>query len=193
VSRNAVSLSASSTRGGNGKRARAKERANAGAAIRADPADVILHQHNQLRQMFARLEGGELAIAPDLLNALALHMALEEATIYPLLVGTDCDEEVRDSIVEHAGCKRLISDLVDGPVADEAWWAAERVLGRQIEEHMTREEQMVLPVLGRRLDREAKTALMQEMARFIVELRGLGRDAPVEVALSNTDPRFEQP
>jgi iron-sulfur cluster repair protein YtfE (RIC family) len=131
-------------------------------------------------------------VAPDLLSAVALHLALEEAIVYPALLDIDeIEDEIRESIVEHLGAKRLIRDLVDAPVADDTWWASMRVLRRQVEEHMEREEEDVLPVMRERLDEAQRAALMHEMEAFIVETLASSADAPLEAALSNTEARLE--
>lgn len=157
-----------------------------------DAVQLIQDQHDEVRGMFDALEEGDIGITPDLLNALGLHLSLEEAIVYPMLFGSELDEIARESIIEHVGVKRLIADLVDAPVADDAWWAGVRVLRRQIEEHMEREEDEVLPVLRRDLDEERDTALRQEMMTFMVETKDAGADAPIESALSNMEPRLEQ-
>jgi hypothetical protein len=158
-----------------------------------DPINLLEEQHQEVRDLFARLDGGDIAVAPDLLNALGLHLALEEAIVYPLLFESEIDASVRESVVEHVAATRLIADLVDAPVADDAWWAGARVLRREVEQHIEREEEDVLPVLRDMLQDEQRIALVQEMLAFIAETDDLGSDAALEVALSNTDPRLEQP
>jgi hypothetical protein len=169
------------------------ERAAEGEQLAGDPAELIEQQHDQVRELFAELEWGDLGVAPDLLNALALHLELEEAIVYPALLEGEIEEEIRESIVEHIAAKRLIHDLVDAPVADAAWWASLRVLRRQVEEHMEREEELVLPVLRERLDDEQQAALRQEMEAFTIETLEASADAPLESALSNTEARLVQP
>lgn len=158
----------------------------------ADAVDLIEEQHDDVRQLFDDLDEGELGVTPDLLNALALHLSLEEALVYPALLGGALDELARESIIEHVGVKRLIADLVDAPLADDAWWAGVRVLRRQTEEHMTREEDEVLPLLRRELDRERSQALRREMIAFMAETADAGTDAAIESALSNMEARLEQ-
>jgi iron-sulfur cluster repair protein YtfE (RIC family) len=158
-----------------------------------DPIEVLEDQHEDVRRMFAELENGDLGVTPDLLSALALHLSLEEAIVYPMFFEGSIDGEIRESIVEHIGVKRMIRDLIDAPVADDAWWAGVRVLRRQVEEHMDREEDVILPVMRRELDDEQRAALQQEMEAFIVETLDTGSDAALESALSNTDARLEQP
>lgn len=157
-----------------------------------DPVTLLEEQHDEVRDMFVRLVDGDLGVTPDLLNAIGLHLAIEEAIIYPMMLETEIDEQIRESIIEHVGVKRLIADLVEAPVADDAWWAGIRVLRRELEEHMEREEDDVLPVLKRALGDDQRDALMQEIDAFIVETLDIGTDAALEAALSNTDARLEQ-
>ncbi len=161
-------------------------------AEEGDAVQLIQEQHDDVREMFYDLEDGNLGITPDLLNAIGLHLSLEEAVVYPLLLGGDLDDVARESIIEHVGVKRLLADLVDAPLADDAWWAGVRVLRRQIEEHMEREEDELLPVLRRQLDADADLALRREMLAFLTETKDAGLDAPIESALSNMEPRLEQ-
>ena len=161
-------------------------------AEEGDAIDLIQEQHDEVRRMFDALDEGDIGVTPDLLNAIGLHLSLEEAIIYPMMLGSDLDEIARESIIEHIGVKRLIADLVDAPVADDAWWAGMRVLRRQVEEHMEREEDDVLPILRRELDEERDVALRQEMLTFMVETKDAGVDAAIESALSNMEARLEQ-
>ncbi len=162
-------------------------------ASTGDHVDLLEEQHDDVRRMFAQLDDGDLGVTPDLLSALALHLSLEEAVVYPMFFEGQLDEQIRESIIEHIGVKRLIRDLIDAPVADGAWWAGVRVLRRQVEEHMEREEDEILPVMRRELDDEQRIALRQEMDAFAVETLDTGRDTALEAALSNTDARLEQP
>ena len=161
-------------------------------ADEGDAVDLIEEQHDEVRQLFDDLDEGELGVTPDLLNALALHLSVEEALDYPTLLGGALVELARESIIEHVGVKRLIADLVDAPLADDAWWAGVRVLRRLTEEHMTREEDEGLPLLRRELDRERSRALRREMIAFIAETADAGTDAAIESALSNMEARLEQ-
>lgn len=161
-------------------------------AEEGDAIDLLQEQHDEVRRMFDTLDEGDIGVTPDLLNAIGLHLSLEEAIIYPMMLGSDLDEIARESIIEHIGVKRLIADLVDAPVADDAWWAGMRVLRRQVEEHMEREEDDVLPILRRELDEERDAALRQEMLTFMAETKDAGVDAAIESALSNMEARLEQ-
>jgi hypothetical protein len=189
VRRDSVEIGAPAGDDGSGGEA---EPVEAEVEAEGDAVDLIEEQHDEVRQLFEDLEDGQLGVAPDLLNALGLHLSLEEALVYPMLLGGALDAIARESIIEHVGVKRLIADLVDAPVADDAWWAGVRVLRRQTEEHMDREEEEVLPVLRRELDQERSLALRQEMVAFMVETADAGLDAPIESALSNMEPRLEQ-
>jgi iron-sulfur cluster repair protein YtfE (RIC family) len=155
-----------------------------------EPGDILAEQHEEVRRMFDALYGGDVAVAPELFNALGMHLAIEEAVVYPLLLESGIDAEIRESFVEHVGAKRLIRDLIDAPFADEAWWAAARVLRRQLEEHMDREESEVLPLLRRELDDAQRMALAHEIEAFMAETLE-GEDTALETALSNTDARLE--
>lgn len=63
-----------------------------------------------MRRLFDALDEDDIGVTPDLLNAIGLHLSLEEAMIHPMMIGGDLDEIARESIIEHLGVKRLIAE-----------------------------------------------------------------------------------
>jgi hemerythrin superfamily protein len=150
-----------------------------------DPVGLLLQQHDHLRELFARYQEGEAEVLDELLDELALHLTLEEAIVYPALIGSALEERVYESMTEHLSVRRLVADLIEGTRDDAVFAARVRVLQRQIEEHMEDEESDVLPEVERICDDDEKAAMAQELVAFMAELTEGNADAPLESLLSN--------
>jgi hypothetical protein len=150
-----------------------------------DAVELIQEQHDQVRALFRN--GGDPTRRIELLDRLSLHLAVEEAIVYPTLLDGRMREKTYEAFAEHHGVMRLIADLVDAPVRDEdAIEAKLRVLQRLVEEHMQEEEREVLPAMRRMMNKEARQALGERMMAFADELtRDSGEDGALETVLSN--------
>jgi iron-sulfur cluster repair protein YtfE (RIC family) len=150
-----------------------------------DPIALIEDQHDRVRLLFSAYGEGDRAALGALLDALALHLAIEETLVYPLLLEGSLLARGYESLTEHLSIKRLIADLIEGEPSDSAVFAARvRVLERQVLEHMEEEEREVLPALERRLGADARRRLGREVAAFMSELGEADSDVPLEMVLS---------
>jgi hypothetical protein len=151
-----------------------------------DPIARIEDQHDHVRALFEAYEAGDGAALAPLLDALALHLALEETLVYPLLLEGSLLARGYESLTEHLSIKRLIADVVEGEHTDGAAFAARvRVLLRQVLEHFEEEEREVLPALERRLSSDARRRLGRELAALEAELDESSGDAALELVLSS--------
>lgn len=146
---------------------------------------LVRQQHDEIRDLFARIEAGEFSVVSELLDRLALHLEIEEAVLYPALLATPLHALMRVSAEEHLSVKRIIADVVEASPSDERFLARLIVLRQQVEEHMDAEEIEVLPEIERLLDPDRRIALAQEMTAFMQTLVADGDDGPLEAVLSD--------
>ena len=157
----------------------------AGEAI--DAIELIQHQHDVVRELFNRFERDE-DVVDELLQTVAMHLALEEGVLYPSLLATELAERTYENLTEHMGAKRLIADIIEGANPDEEIRLAQlRVLRRLVEEHMDEEEEQMLPDMARIYSDEERVALAQEMTAFTAELTEGNEDGALETVLSSAE------
>jgi hypothetical protein len=132
-----------------------------------DITALIMDDHEAFRRAFARLDdaAGEDAIRA-VWQPLALHLEVhaeaEEAIFYPHLLkrGDNAEEETDDAIRDHNKIRDAISEAARHPVASDEWWSAVWDARRENSEHLTEEEDEVLPDFRR----HANIGLRAELA-----------------------------
>jgi hypothetical protein len=150
-----------------------------------DVVQLVRQQHDRIRELFIRVDDGELALVHDLLDDIAMHLEIEEAVLYPALLDSALEPQMRIAAEEHLSVKRIISDLVESDPRDERFSARITVLRRQIEEHMEDEETEVLPELERELDYDQRLGMAAEMRAFMHTLVEHGSEGPLEAVLTD--------
>lgn len=183
VSRDSVELEAPSPA------PRRQARGDGGGAMRQesiDAIDLIQQQHDEVRDLFGRMEGDE-SVIDEVLDRVATHLAIEEGVLYPALLDTELKERTYENITEHIGVKRLIADLIEGASDPAARLPQLRVLRRLVEEHMDEEEAEMLPAMARLFDDDERLALAQEMMAFVAELTEDNEDGALETVLSTAE------
>ncbi|MGI5242859.1 hemerythrin domain-containing protein [Dactylosporangium sp. CA-139066] len=142
-----------------------------------DITALILDDHAAFRRGFARLddaEGKEQLTA--VWDALALHLEIhaeaEERILYPHLLRQHTDEaeeETDDAIRDH----NKIRDAIDAARRHEAgsdeWWKAVWEARRENSEHLTEEEDEVLPDFRRHAGTELRMSLGEQWLTFYGE------------------------
>src|ERR1041384_573703 len=88
--------------------------ANFGGAMNA--IELLRRQHREIERLFAQAKQG--AGAGELLDALALHAAIEEQQFYPATRAVRSDDELRTALDEHLAIKQLMADLIACDPAD---------------------------------------------------------------------------
>jgi hypothetical protein len=152
-----------------------------------DAIELIEHQHDVVRELFGRLERDE-DVVDELLQTIALHLALEERVVYPQLLDSELAERTYENITEHIGVKRLLADIIEGASSDATIREAQlRVLRRLVDEHMDEEEEQMLPAMARLYSDDERVALAQEMAAFTAELLADDEGAALETVLSSAE------
>ncbi len=137
---------------------RTRSRSNEATEI----TQIILRDHEQMRQAFARLD--ELRRAADhhedvadrlerewqaLAKLLDVHAAAEEELVYPLLLrrGENAEEETDDAVRDHNDIRDAVRDAHGQQVGSEPWWDAVLRAREANSDHMAEEEREALPDL----------------------------------------------
>ena len=102
-------------------------------------------------------------VTKKLVDALTLHMKIEESRVYPLVADLVGREEEQEAEIEHGlardGLVKL-QELVDEP----GFGAAVAMVTAGIRHHVKEEEQEIFPELKKKLDRQQLRDLGDEVA-----------------------------
>lgn len=119
-----------------------KRRAPAKDAIALLKAD-----HREVEGLFRQFRKSKNArrkqsLAGRICNALRIHTTIEEEIFYPAFLAATRDRDLHDEAqVEHAGAKRLISEIESAGPGDDYYDARVSVLSEMIKHHVKEEEQ----------------------------------------------------
>ena len=133
-----------------------------------DPVAILKRDHREVAQMLKTLEtskpGARRRQTVDkLMQALELHMEIEERDIYPVVERVVGKEEAEEAGVEHGLAREGLADLrrlVDEP----GFGAAVAMLTAGIRHHVKEEEQEVFPELKRKIDRDELATIGDRVA-----------------------------
>ena len=141
-----------------------------------DALELIIQQHDQVDALFEAIENEALIerkqfLFDELADNIAAHAAMEEKLFYPTVRAEQTQEILLDT--EHAGIKRVLSELLKTDVDDERFDTGLAVLKEEIEHHAREEEEQILfPKLRRLMSAEQLTALGSEMLALFERLMG---------------------
>jgi hemerythrin superfamily protein len=129
--------------------------------------------------MFAQFEKAKGTAAKQKLfeqvaDSLAVHAAIEEHQFYPTVKAKRTEDILLESLEEHLGIKRVITDLLATRADDETFDAKMKVLKEQVEHHAGEEETDLFPKVRKILSAEELEALGQEMKAEQVTLEKKG-------------------
>jgi hemerythrin-like domain-containing protein len=134
-----------------------------------DPIAMLKADHREAAAMLKSLNESEKPSATrrqttaKLVEALQLHMQIEESLVYPLVAARVGPEESEEAETEHGlareGLEKM-SELVDEP----GFGAAVAMVTAGIKHHVKEEETDVFPALKSELDREELSALGDAVA-----------------------------
>lgn len=144
-----------------------------------DVIEVLMHDHREVEQMFAELEGLDNTsdnaqrrrdLVDKVIIELVRHSVAEEAEVYPAVREKVSAEEAERAKHEHAEAEETMKKL-DGLSADDPDFEAQLVLlMREVREHVKEEENEMFPHmreiftpdelvdLGRKVERTKKLA-----------------------------------
>jgi hemerythrin HHE cation binding domain-containing protein len=131
-----------------------------------DITELILDDHMAFRRAFARLDDADgvddlWAVWEPLALHLEIHAEAEERILYPHLLqrGENAEEETEDAIRDHNKIRDAITDAKAHPVGSEDWWRAVWTARRENSEHLTEEEDEVLPDFRKHANWELRAEL----------------------------------
>ena len=153
-----------------------------------DAVDLLMADHREVKEKFAQYEQlgprahvGKQKLAEEICLALTKHTVAEEEIFYPAVRAAvrDSDDMMDEALVEHAGAKDLIAQLLAMDPDDELYDAKVKVLSEQIDHHVEEEESEMFP-------KARKSSLdLAELARQIAARKD-------EVDLSDAAPQGTQ-
>lgn len=119
-----------------------------------DAIGMLIADHKRVAGLFAdfkRLtdEGRDdekASVVGQICRELTVHTQLEEELFYPAVrKAIDDADQVDEALVEHAGAKQLIAQLLQADPGDDLYEAKVTVLGEQIDHHVEEEEGSMFP------------------------------------------------
>jgi len=141
----------------------------------SDPIALLVHDHRKMEAMLAKLAEEDVArrapLLDDIASALAAHVALEEEHFYPAVRARRTEDILLESLEEHLSLKRVMSDLLRLPVADDRWEAKMHVLKEQAEHHHKEEEEHLFPKVKKLFDDAQLNELGASMERAMTALQ----------------------
>ena len=117
------------------------------AKARSQDAIALLKtDHRAVEDLFEKFEKAraaerKAALAEKICQELMIHTSIEEEIFYPaFLAATDDTDKHHEAEVEHAGAKKLISEIEGMRPSDEYYDAKVKVLSEMIKHHVKEEE-----------------------------------------------------
>jgi hemerythrin superfamily protein len=112
--------------------------------------DLILADHRRVEALFAAFDdSGDATLLGQIFDALAAHDDVEQGALYPLVAAVLGDEGLLDdALLAHSLVKLLIDEarsLEGAPLV-----AVARALQQAVADHVSSEEQRMLPTLAER-------------------------------------------
>jgi hemerythrin superfamily protein len=147
--------------------------------VEANAIDMLEGQHREVEDLFAKLEKADRGERKQKLftliaDKLAVHASIEEEAFYPAVKAKRTEDILLESLEEHLGIKRVLSDLIDLDASDETFDAKAKILQEQVEHHVEEEEDDLFPKVRKIFDEETLVAIAQQMAMLQEELLAKG-------------------
>ena len=141
--------------------------------------DMLESQHREMEELFAKLEKADRSdrkqkLFTQIADKLAVHASIEEQEFYPAVKAKRTEDILLESLEEHLGINRVLSDLIDLDPSDETFDAKTKVLQEQVEHHVGEEEDDIFPKVKKIFDEETLVAIAQQMALLQEELLAKG-------------------
>ena len=138
-----------------------------------DAITMLKEDHKTVEQLFRRFEkAGERAhvekrnLVDRIVEALAVHAAIEEQVFYPVVRATvpGAEDHTLESLEEHHIVKWVLSELDSMSPADERFDAKVTVLIENVRHHVEEEEQDLFPMVRKELGRDSLSDVGEVMA-----------------------------
>ncbi len=134
---------------------------------------VLLDDHLKVEQLFLRYEKGETSLVAAILEELELHDKVESEVVYPQ-VSPLLSDWIMEAEEEHEQMRDLIQQINDLEPGDPMERKLMQRLHRRFQNHVSREEKVMFPVLKNQLRDESYEMGRQAFALRQEELTGLG-------------------
>jgi len=153
-----------------------------------DAVSLLEEQHREMEKLFEELETvsgvRKRKQFLEIADKLAIHATIEERDFYPAVRAKATEAILLESLEEHLGIKRVLTDLLAVDVDDETFDAKVKVLKEQIEHHVEEEENDLFPKVRQLLDAATSIAIAQQMTATQEEL--IAEGTPREAVPSET-------
>ena len=153
-----------------------------------DAVALLEEQHREMERLFEELEKVDGVRKrkqfAEIADKLAIHATLEERHFYPVVKAERTEAILLESLEEHLGIKRVLTDLLAVDVDDKTFDARVKVLQEQVEHHVAEENDELFPKVRQLLDEETLIAIAQEMTATQEEL--IAEGSPREAVPSET-------
>ncbi|HZN72298.1 MAG TPA: hemerythrin domain-containing protein [Micromonosporaceae bacterium] len=139
--------------------------------IEKDVVDLIMQDHRDLQQIFARLRTGDgdpALLFPEMAALLTAHSRAEEAEVYPAVAKAGDAEEVKHAREEHAEADDLLSKLKKLAPDSAEFANLLNKLMDAVDHHIEEEESAALPALRTGVD----ATRMAQLAEAFTNRRG---------------------
>jgi hemerythrin superfamily protein len=142
-----------------------------------DCLEFLEHDHEEVKQVFKKLEQAEGAAASRLFeqlrNMLTLHEEIEETLFYPQLKQEKAAKElVLESYQEHHIMDVLIGEISQFKPSDEQWAPKVTVLQENTEHHIKDEEGELFPKVRKIWDADKRREVGRQMQQMKQERQG---------------------
>jgi hypothetical protein len=158
-----------------------------------DITELIAHEHEELRRLFALLDDiprddtESLAAAwAQLSTRLEVHAQAEEVHFYPTLLelgeghgeADDPEEEAEDAITDHNEIREAAARAEKAEVGSDEWWDAVNDAREENNDHIGEEERQALPDFRRHADLKVRHQLGVAFHAFEASHHGVIRPRP---------------
>jgi hemerythrin superfamily protein len=131
--------------------------------------DLLKSHHRKIETLLslfqqARSPGTMRRVIAALADQLVIYAALEELHLYPTIRARQAQDIPLDSLDDHRGIERMLSDLLETRPRDQTVSAKILGLKQQVDRHLNAEENDLFPRLEKRLGPEVLEALGAAMA-----------------------------
>lgn len=150
--------------------------------------ELLEKQHRTVEGIFSKLEharSASAALALELANHLAAHMAIEQEIFYPAIQEVDPDM-IQESLEEHALAELAIKRLLMTDPGDEAYKARVVAAKELIEHHVEEEEEDLFEKVKKAMAPEQLEQLGIVMKRRYLQVLAAGYGEVVPPRFSTT-------
>lgn len=137
-----------------------------------DPIEILKEDHHKVEQLFEQLGDGHFGTVQKIIQELKVHTSLEEEFVYPALRDAVDEGLADDAEGDHQDVEELIGQLEEMTAAHPAVGETLEKLKHEVEEHVAKEENELLPKLADTLSDEKLAELGGQLAGRKRELTG---------------------